>query len=52
LHSRKHQEVDGGEEAEVAGAQVQLGHQIAGDQRVDGAEQIGQVIAGGERQQH
>ena len=52
-HDRgEYQEVHGREQAEVRRPEAQLGGEVAGDQRVDGAEQVGEVVAGREGQQH
>ena len=48
----EHQEIRRREQAEIGGAQPEVGPQVAGDQRIDGAEQVGEVVAGCEGQQH
>ena len=39
-------------EAEIGGAQTEVGPKVRGDKGVDGAEQIGEVVAGSEGHQH
>ena len=46
------QEVDRGEEAEIAGGEPELASEVRRDHRVDGAEEVGDDIAGGERHHH
>ena len=52
LGGGKHQKVDRRQQSEVGGIEAELGGQVGGDQGIDGAKQIGQVIAGCERQQN
>ena len=52
LHGGEHQKIDRGQQPEIGRAQAELRRQIAGDQRVDGAKQIREIVAGREGQQH
>ena len=52
LGGGEQQEIHRRQHAEVGGAEAEIGGQIAGDQRVDRAEQVGEIVAGGEREKH
>src|SRR5262249_29515116 len=52
LNRGKHQEVDGGQKSEVLCVDVEFGHEIAGNQRIDAAEEVGEIIAGSKGQEH
>src|SRR5262249_25409616 len=52
LHRGEHQEVDRGQETKIRRADVKLGDEIAGDQRVDAAEEVGQIVARSKGKQH
>jgi len=49
---RKHQEIRRREQAEISGAQAEVGSQVGGDQGIDGAEEVGEVVARCEGEQH
>ena len=51
-HRREHQEIRRCEQRRDRRRSDRARPEVAGDQRVDGAEQVGEVVAGGEGQQH
>jgi hypothetical protein len=51
LYGGEHEEVHGRKHAEVRRAEAQLGDEVAGDERVDATEQVGEIVAGCEGQQ-
>ena len=51
LEGGEGEEIDAGQQPQGGGVEVQVGHQFRGQHRIDGAVEVGEEIAGGERQE-